>query len=271
MRVMKNQSFELVYIDAFAGTGSRSDAAEPSDEALLFAPEEQEERQRFHDGSAAIALQLERAFDHYWFLEDDAARFQELRCLRERFPALASRMIFEQGDANIILPRILEQHDWRRTRAVVFLDPYGANMAFDTMRAIAQVPALDVWILFPLGQAVNRLLTRNFAKMHPAWALRLDRVFGSGDWRKRFYSADTDQGQLFPVDPVETKVCDWSVIVEFYKERLRSVFVEVASETRLLTNSTNVPLFAFLFAMANPSEKARNAALKIANHILKHG
>ena len=272
MQVMKNQPFELVYIDAFAGTGRREETtgSMTGDEIGLFPPEDNGERQRFHEGSASIALQLERPFDYYWFVEQDAARYEQLRGLREQFPALRPRMIFEHGDANAALPKLLQQHNWKKTRAVLFLDPYGANMDFDTMRQIARIPAVDVWVLFPLGQAVNRMLTRDFAQMHPSWAVRLDRIFGTADWQKRFYTTQ-NAPSLFPVNPVTTKTCGWNEITEFYKERLETIFAKVASETKLLKNSTNVPLFAFLFAMANPSPKAQNAALRIANHILKHG
>ena len=64
-----------------------------------------------------------------------------------------------RSDANEYLNEPLWQGlDRGPRRAVLFLDPYGMEVEWDTMVAIAKTQAIDLWILFPLGIAVNRLL-----------------------------------------------------------------------------------------------------------------
>ena len=41
--------------------------------------------------------------------------------------------------------------DWRRTRGVIFLDPFGASLEWQTLKVIAATEALDVWYFFPLS------------------------------------------------------------------------------------------------------------------------
>ena len=42
----------------------------------------------------------------------------------------------------------------------MFLDPYGTQVSWDTIKLIADTRAIDLWILFPIG-AVNRLMNRD--------------------------------------------------------------------------------------------------------------
>ena len=42
----------------------------------------------------------------------------------------------------------------------MFLDPYGTQVSWTTIKAIADTRAIDLWILFPIG-TVNRLLNRD--------------------------------------------------------------------------------------------------------------
>jgi three-Cys-motif partner protein len=59
------------------------------------------------------------------------------------------------------------------------------------IEALAKTKAIDLWLLFPLGMAVNRLLTKG-GKPPPAWEQALTRVFGTEDWRNNFYSQKTE-------------------------------------------------------------------------------
>jgi three-Cys-motif partner protein len=77
---LQSQRFELLYIDAFAGTGSRTSLI-PSAPIL-----EQEEQKITLDGSARIALTLEQPFDRYLFIEKKAKRIKKLEQIRSEFP-----------------------------------------------------------------------------------------------------------------------------------------------------------------------------------------
>jgi three-Cys-motif partner protein len=60
-KALKDKNFELLYIDAFAGTGSRTEIL-PS--APIFG---QKEQKISLAGSARIALNLDKKFDRYLF------------------------------------------------------------------------------------------------------------------------------------------------------------------------------------------------------------
>jgi hypothetical protein len=64
-RALKNQHFITWYVDAFAGTGSRTSPEVVDMSFSLLGDEvaDEEEAARYRDGSAKIALQLPRPFD----------------------------------------------------------------------------------------------------------------------------------------------------------------------------------------------------------------
>jgi three-Cys-motif partner protein len=68
----------------------------------------------------------------------------------------------------------------------MFLDPYGMQVEWSLIEAIARTEAVDLWVLFPLGVAVNRLLTR-VEPPSGKWAQALTRMLGTEDWRDAFY------------------------------------------------------------------------------------
>ncbi len=50
-------------------------------------------------------------------------------------------------DANEHLLWWCRATDWKRHRAVVFLDPYGVQVEWRTIEAIAQTKGIDLWLL----------------------------------------------------------------------------------------------------------------------------
>ena len=152
--------YKTIYIDAFAGTGYRKGKDDDAD--LLLLPFFDEiEVQQFYDGSAKIALQNSPRFNKYIFIEQDKERIESLKELKSEFPELTGDILIQNEDANKYLLKICSKVDWKKFRAVVFLDPYGMQVEWDTIKALALTKAIDVWILFPLGVAVNRLLRKN--------------------------------------------------------------------------------------------------------------
>ena len=115
--------------------------------------------------------------------------------MRQEFPELADRISVRVADANTFLQEWCRETDWDRNRAVVFLDPYGMQVDWSAIEAIAATGAIDFWILFPLGQAVNRLLTRNDIP-GGGQAQRLTRFFGTEDWKQAFYEEASDQPNM---------------------------------------------------------------------------
>ena len=156
---LKNQRFKLIYVDAFAGTGYVN--LQDKDENQQFLPEFEEiEVKEFVSGSAKNALEVNPPFDEYIFIEKNEGRFSELANLKNDYPDIANRISPVSADANEYLQNFCGG-DWRYKRAIVFLDPYGMQVKWETIQAIAKTQAIDLWILFPLGVAVNRLLKKD--------------------------------------------------------------------------------------------------------------
>ncbi len=264
-KVMKYQRFKLAYIDAFAGTGYRETKGNALPNGMLFPELAEPESQEFLDGSARIALRVEPPFDEYVFIELSESRFVELAKLKEEFPKLADRIQLEKRECNAYLQDICQTWDWKGRRAVLFLDPFGMQVEWITIKAIASTRAIDAFILFPLGMGTNRLLVRN-GKIPESWRSRLDLVFGTSDWYDKFYQEKVTRG-LFGNLREQKKTCTLDDIAEYYNDRLRTAFEAVADNPPLLRNSTGSPLFLLCFAAANPF--GAPIAKKIAQHIFK--
>ncbi len=261
----KARLLKRIYVDAFAGSGIRSsdvDDAESQD-GLLF--EEDRDALGFMKGSARVALEIEPPFHHYLFIEKDPVFATELENLRSDFSNLADRIEIRNGDANTVLVEWIERTSWQGQRAVVFLDPYGMQVEWQTIEAIARTKAIDLWLLFPLGQGVNRLLTRD-GPPPQAWANRLTTMFGTESWRDAFYRP-SDQLELFSDGPQLEKSASFDSIMQFFLDRLNSEFAMVAPNPLVLRNSRNNPIFLLCFASAN--EKGAPTAVRIAKSLLK--
>lgn len=266
MKIMNKQNFATSYVDAFAGTGTRQSSNAESGQyslSLFTDVDDISDAATYHRGSAQIALSVEPPFGQYYFVENNPAFVSELENLHAQYPARSSRIHIQQEDANRFLPRWSSQLG-RYDRAVVFLDPYGMSVDWFTISALARTQKVDLWILFPLGVAVNRLLTR---RQPPpvAWADALTRFFGTDDWRSEFYRISAQPG-LFSEEPEIIKDTDFISIADYFIRRLQSEFAGVATNYRTLRNSRNSPLYLLCFASSNP--KGAPTAVKIASYIL---
>ncbi len=119
------------------------------------------------------------------------------------------------------------------------------QVEWETIEAIAETKAIDLWILFPLGVAINRLLRKD-ANISPAWRSRLDRMFGTTDWFNAFYETPKVVN-LFgePVSPQKTS--DFDTVSQYFVERLKTVFAGVAENPLPLYNSRRNPLYLLCF------------------------
>jgi three-Cys-motif partner protein len=258
--IMSRQPFRFAYIDAFAGTGYRTIKKEEGHEELPFP-----DLDSFLDGSARIALQVEPRFTRYIFVEQSKSRFAELQKLREEFPNIQNDIILVNNDANSYLQDLCLNYSWKTNRAVLFLDPFGLEVNWDTIIAVANTKAIDLWYLFPLGVAVNRMLTKS-GQISAVWRERLNRLFGDEGWYDVFYRTIKTPG-LFGEEEMIQKIGDFSLISQYFVRRLKTVFAEVADNPLPLLNSHNNPLYLLCFASGNP--KGSKTAIKIAQDILR--
>ena len=263
---LKKQPFKTAYIDAFAGTGYRALRPADNERGLLFPDLADEAPQGLLEGSARLALEIEPRFDRYIFIERDRDRCEQLEGLKGEFPHLALDIKVQQGEANEILHKLCGKK-WENHRAVLFLDPYGMQVEWTTIEKVANTKAIDLWLLFPLGMGLNRLLPRS-GEIPEGWRNRLDRFLGSDDWYQAFYQVET-KTNLFGEEETTVVKAGIETIGRYFVDRLKGVFPGVAPKPKILMNSTNCPLYLFCFAVSNPNPRAREIALGIAQHILK--
>ena len=251
--VLKNQSFRLIYVEAFAGSGfwkPRSAGAleDPTDFRAMW------------KGSAEIALEIDnKPFDRLVFIEKDNDRCSSLRRLASRHTGRRIEIVNE--DANKAIPdlcRTFGDYD----RAVVFLDPFAIEVSWSTVETLAYTKIVDCWILFPLG-AISRMMPIK-RDPDPELASHLDRFFGGRQPWQRLYK-NTPQLELFGQQNQE-RISGGEPVMELYRERLDSVFEKVAPTPRVLCNSNKTPMFALYFAASN--KRGANRAIPIANHLL---
>lgn len=262
---LKNQNFNKIYIDAFAGCGYREDPKFKEDAPLLedlF----QEEVTQYFDGSAKIALKS-GAFDEFYFIEKDRSRCGELEKLKSEYPALQNKINIINNDASSALPEILGRINWISSRAVVFLDPFGLSVKWDLIQKISETKAIDLWYLFPA--MIGRMIHKD-GTTKKEWEPTLDGLFGCTEWRNAFTRV-SQQENLFDTAPEIHKDLNADKLAEFVKNRLRTTFPKsgVCDNHLLFTNSKNSPLFVFCFAAANV--RGAPTAKKIADHILNKG
>lgn len=258
------QKLRTIYVDAFAGTGDRDTSADSATVSLFGYSDETRE---FQQGSARVALDLKNKFHHYIFIDRKARHIGALRSTVERdMPALASVCEFVRDDANLWLKVWCAGQNWRTQRAVVFLDPYGMSVDWNTIEAIAKTQAIDLWILFPFAIGANRMMPGDVLP-EKDWAVTLTKVFGTTDWIGRFYEKKSGTDLFGAQRDSVTKIVGADEILEFFLERLRTVFPHVVQEPMILYNSNNSPMYALCFAAAHP--KGGKTALKIAAHLAR--
>ncbi len=262
-QALKNQRFQRVYIDAFAGTGSRSIRERRSEQ---FAALELPEFEAIAKGSARLALEIEPPFHRYILIERMTRRASELSKLISDFPTRAIEVI--NSDANDAIKSLCRKTDWLNTRGVVFLDPYGLQVSWDTLVAISRTGALDVWILFPSGMGLNRLLTKD-GDIRPEWQQTLDRSLGTSEWRSAFYRSETVADFFEGARVAVVKDADAAKLEKYYLDRLRAIFPIVMNSCVRLTNSKEQTMYLLCFASASKSPKVKSLATRLASWATK--
>lgn len=257
---LKNQGFRLIFFDAFAGTG---DVQVGKDSALL---EGVDDYSPFIQGSTQRALQLGTAFDEYIFVEQKRGKVKELEALKAAHLGIADRISVLHADANAALLEFCAKTDWKKCRAVVFLDPYGNQVKWKTIEAIAKTEGIDLWYLFPAGLGVHRQIGRD-AKVHASHKASLDELLGTKDWRNTFIE-EQEAPDLFGSRTERSKVATPQSITRFMIQRMRTVFRGGVLDEWLPLGSQSIHMYSLVFAWANPSEKARLAG-KLAAAVLR--
>lgn len=230
------------YIDAFAGTGK---------------PKSKDE-QSYIDGSPRVALKLSKPFTQYHFVEQSDWRADKLNDLKCEFKDRS--IAIYQGDCNkVILEQILPQLSYSsKKRAIAFIDPFGMEMQWETMKKIAETKAIEIILNFPT-MAINRGILRK----HPDLITeknreRMNQFWGTNDWMVDLYE---EEQTLFGPELTKKKQSAKEFGMVF-KKRLEQIFGHCTFPV-LMKNSNNAPLYCIMFAGHNKT------GAKIASDIFR--
>ncbi len=250
-KALKDQSFKLMYIDAFAGNGRVELPSDDEDGDV--------------SGSAERAIKIEdKPFDKLIFIEKDQNQCAHLECLRTKYPNRNITVI--RSEANDYLHNF--HKDWRSWRGVLFLDPFATEVRWSTIKTIADFKALDTWILFPTS-AIARMLpiSKDPSDIMPEWAKRLTTVYGDTSWKCLYRKSQ--QMELFGESLDVERESGINGLISTYKSNLAQLLGDrFLTKSRTLKNSRNSPLFEFLFFVGNP--KGSKVAKRIAKHIIEN-
>lgn len=256
---LSRQPFTRVYIDAFAGaciTKVRSSGvvAEPS--PFFENLDDTEAQEEFILGSPLRALNIPNGFHRYYFFDIDETRAETLRAVAER----RNDVTIQVGDCNPLIRKLAPSLKASNLRGVAFLDPYGAHLEWATLEALAETGTMEVVINFPLGMAINRLITKS-GDVPNQWAEQLTACFGTEKWREIAYDREVD---LFGNEITTKKGNVAERLLMLYIDRLNDLFPFVA-KPRLIRNTRNAPLYYLIWGGPN------RLGLKGASYILRQG
>lgn len=242
---LKKQYFNIIYIDAFAGTGECEIKLQNTTGIIK--------------GSARIALETQPGFHKLYFIDEKKKHVNKLKALCREYPHAE---IFH-ADANTKVRELCKTINWRHYRAVMFLDPYGLEIEWETLKSISATKSIDVCFLFPLS-GVFRQAAIDFNKVDESKAKSLDSCLGTSEWREAFYTR-TGQQDMFSGEQAPIREIGVKEIEDYIKLRLETIFAAVSEPLRLPKNGA--PLYSLFIAVSNPAQKATKLAMKIAKHI----
>lgn len=251
-----------VYIDAFAGTGRAKIRGPQATEQLSFSPlgfpniEDGEET--FIEGSPRVALGIKHPFTHYVFIEEDEQRCRSLKNLRRQHSD--KKIYIRNCDCNAYLQKLMNRMDRNKWRGVIFLDPYGTHVSWETVRVLGERKLFEIFVNFPL-MAINRLSYKIGEEIPANYRNTLNAYFGSEEWFRLIYKKRTD---MFDSVGYTKKQNAAKILTDFYKQKLRSKF-QYVSAAHLICNSKHSPLYCLIWAGHNQT------GYRIADYVLSQG
>ena len=260
-KVLKNQSWRTIYLDAFAGGGRAliRAADDPDERTIHLFVDADHDQQEFIDGSPRVALNVANPFSRYIFVEPNSKRIAELEALKAEFGSSRHIDILKTDAAAGIDWMVSQRISKAKHRGVAFLDPFGAGLEWSSIEKLASSELFEVVVNFALNMAIQRMMPNN-GQLQDGWRSTLDAYFGTPDWFDEVY---VEQEGLF--GQYLEKRQDYSErLLSLYRKRLKQAFGHV-STPRLIKNTRGVPLYYLLWA--GPHPKGREGA----DYILKMG
>lgn len=271
-KVLRERAFELWYIDAFAGSGTRTEKVTSGG---LFDGVPTEISTQELAGSVLKALEIDPQFSRLVFIEGHGGRFKELDAIRQTRPD--RHIECRHGEANEEIKNIFSSSPWSeqrgsagKLRAIVFLDPYGMNVEWKTLERLAETRSVDVWYLFPL-QAVTRQLAGHLGRVDGHKQDSLDNIFGTANWRQELYSTNAAVDLFSNLITSSDRSVSQEQIEAYARKRLETLFRYVSEPLPLLAEGRG-HLFSLL-CLSNSDSDAAITLIKrgVAGVLKKYG
>lgn len=271
---LKKQSFTLLYVDACAGSGSSIPKSALAglqtsewQSALLEDAEPVVDTDQIIVGSAIRALGVKPPFDKYLFNDVKPSNVRALqKRVKDDFGHLEDRVTITRFDANEMLAEMCDRTNWRSSRAVVFLDPFGLQIRFETLQKLARTKAVDLWYLVPVFAMYRQV--RGDGGVLDDGGRSVDEALGTSSWRNVVAVEEKGQSNLFgETKSVSKRAVDIAWFENVAKERLKFAFDGRVVDHVLPLGRNGLHEFSLMFAWANPSDRARLAA-KLASAVL---
>ncbi len=254
----KNDYWQTIYFDGFAGSGTREKTNKTELYQQLSITEEEE---KTYKGAAERVLGIKDLyFDYYYFIDKKEESLNKLKAKLE--PKFADKnIVYKHGDANEHIINLAKSLKTKQYAALTFLDPFGMQIDWNSIAKLKETRS-DVWILVPTGVIVNRLLDK---KGKLIFSEKLESFFGlSVEEIRTFFYKEEKNLTLFGEESVITKVSEpIEKIAKLYCQRMKTIWKYVTEEPLVLKNRNNSPIFHFIFASNNPNAK------KIAKEIIQ--
>jgi three-Cys-motif partner protein len=263
---LHNWCDQIWYVDAFAGTGNRTVRVKATDGDLFEepAPEYVEQRR----GSARIAIDIKPHFERLIFMDVKPKHVAALQALKASYPDRDITVL--RGNANNLIRDEIKFDGWKSTRAVMFLDPYGMEVEWETLRTIAETKAIDVWYLFPLS-GLYRQAARDLNKIDSIKERAITRMLGTDEWKRELYSPPPQMVSLLDgleSEEVRQRNANVAGLERYVRDRLKTLFAEVL-EPYPLPPVERPQKFSLFCAISNPSERAISLARSFGDAITK--
>lgn len=208
------------YIDAFAGSGK----------CIVTGTKKKV------DGSSLIALKAKISFDRYILIEKKKSIFEELENFikKETHTNRLSLIDLHNSDCNELL-KDYPHNPSPYVGYLIFLDPAGSELFWETIISLSKIKKADLLILYPYDMSLARLV-----KIYPE---KLDRFYGTNKWSNIYKNA---------VRPIDAK----KNLLDFYinnLEKLGFKFVVYRQIRKKIREGK--PLYHLLLATHDPTAK----------------
>ncbi len=220
-------------------------------------------------GSAVRALGVEPPFHRYLFNDVKRSNVDALKkAVEDKFTHLKERVEITQMDANRMLQEMCLSYNWRNTRAVVFIDPFGLQIDYKVLQMLGQTKAVDLWYLVPVFAMYRQVSGKG--QINPDGGPRVDAALGTAAWRDVAVVHEEGPIDLFNQPHLRSKrAVDVAWFEKIAKSRIGEAFGGRVLDETLPLGRNGIQEFSLMFAWANPSKRADELARRLAQAVLK--